>query len=303
MNLIQLQYFMTLAEELNFSKAAEKLYVTQPNVSMQISSLEKEWGVKLFFRRYRSVALTPAGRIMYKTLQEASSLFEAGLERAHLYAGKESIPIIIGVPEYGNLGNMPDLLANFHKTHSEFNLNIESSPESQLTLPTVNGRYDMVLNQLFMLENDKELRTRLFAKIRFSLVISKDHPLIAGVRDPDISLFHGCGINVYIPTANDSNRLKEHCSHICKSCGFTPKEIFLTPNVNSALISAKMGFGIAVLDEMILNPLNSNLLFIHTPIKTDMVLAWRKDNEKDCLQEIADLICDSFDFNLYYDQE
>ena len=60
MNILQIQYFITLAEELSFSKAAEKLYVSQPNVSMQISSLEKEWGMKLFDRKYRSVSLTPS---------------------------------------------------------------------------------------------------------------------------------------------------------------------------------------------------------------------------------------------------
>ena len=301
MNFIQIQYFMTLAEELSFSKAAEKLYVTQPNVSMQISSLEKEWGMKLFFRRYRSVALTPAGHIMYKTIKEASALFEAGLERAHLHEGKENIPVIIGVPEYGNLGNMPDLLAVFQKSHSEFRLSIESSPESQLILRNANGRYDIVLNQLFMLDNTKELRTRLFSKIRFSIVISRDHPLLSGVSDPDFSLLRDCEMNVYIPTAEESDRLSEHCSHICKSCGFTPKEIILTPNVNSALISAKMKLGIAVLDEMVLNPDPANLVFIHTPVETDMVLAWRKDNEKDCLEEMVDLVCDSFAFNESFD--
>lgn len=61
MNLLQLEYFMTLAKFGSFRKTAEHLYVSQPAVSKQITLLEKEWGFPLFDRSYRMVTLTPAG--------------------------------------------------------------------------------------------------------------------------------------------------------------------------------------------------------------------------------------------------
>ena len=57
----QLQYFLAVAEQLNFSKAAKMLYVTQPLLSQQIAELEKQLNVQLFSRSRRSVSLTPAG--------------------------------------------------------------------------------------------------------------------------------------------------------------------------------------------------------------------------------------------------
>lgn len=72
MDIRQLQYFMAVASQLNFSKAAEILYVTQPLLSQQIDDLERQLGTKLFVRNRRSVALTPAGRALR---QETIALF------------------------------------------------------------------------------------------------------------------------------------------------------------------------------------------------------------------------------------
>lgn len=78
MDLKQLQYFLAVAEQLNFSKAAEMLYVTQPLLSQRVAELEKELGVVLFNRNRRSVQLTPAGAILAdkarNVLDEVSSI-------------------------------------------------------------------------------------------------------------------------------------------------------------------------------------------------------------------------------------
>lgn len=66
-NTQQMRYFMELARCLNFTRAAANLYVAQPTLSQQIAELEAQLGVTLFIRNSRSVALTPAGEILYKS--------------------------------------------------------------------------------------------------------------------------------------------------------------------------------------------------------------------------------------------
>jgi DNA-binding transcriptional LysR family regulator len=66
MDIRQLRYFITVAEYLNFTKAANQLYVAQSAISHQIADLEQQLGLKLFIRNKRSVQLTPAGAVFLK---------------------------------------------------------------------------------------------------------------------------------------------------------------------------------------------------------------------------------------------
>lgn len=70
MELKQLEYFLKVAEQLNFSRAAESLYISQPALSYQIAELERELGAELFVRDRRKVSLTPEGEALMLPAQE-----------------------------------------------------------------------------------------------------------------------------------------------------------------------------------------------------------------------------------------
>ena len=78
MELYQMRYFLKVAEELNFRRAARLLYISQPALSQQISELEKELGVRLLYRDNQKVSLLPEGKIFYeqakKIVEEADKL-------------------------------------------------------------------------------------------------------------------------------------------------------------------------------------------------------------------------------------
>lgn len=74
MTFSQLQYFATLARHLNFSRAAQTLYISQPTLSYQISELERELGTALFVRDKRRVYLTPAGAAILGDVEEGMGL-------------------------------------------------------------------------------------------------------------------------------------------------------------------------------------------------------------------------------------
>jgi DNA-binding transcriptional LysR family regulator len=78
----QLRYFMAIAEELHFRRAAERLYVTQPALSRQIAQLEHEIGVRLFHRNRRRVELTLAGSVLLDSLRQAFVQLEHSLANA-----------------------------------------------------------------------------------------------------------------------------------------------------------------------------------------------------------------------------
>ncbi|MFQ6013992.1 MAG: selenium metabolism-associated LysR family transcriptional regulator [Anaerolineae bacterium] len=108
MNLHRLQVFHAVARQLSFSRAAEELYTSQPNVSKHIRQLEQELGVRLFHRLGTRIALTDAGRIVFDYAQRIFELTEGvqralaeleGLERGYLRLGASSTPGVYLLPQ------------------------------------------------------------------------------------------------------------------------------------------------------------------------------------------------------------
>lgn len=81
MNLNQLRNFKTLAELEHYTKAAKALYISQPSLTNEIKSLEKELGYQLFTRVGRGVSLTKYGRQLYETVSESLDILDSGLKK------------------------------------------------------------------------------------------------------------------------------------------------------------------------------------------------------------------------------
>ncbi len=133
MDLRQLRYFVTVAEELHFGRAASRLAMTQPPLSQQIQALEDEIGVRLFARTRRSVMLTPAGQQwlpeVRRVLADAAALPGLAQRLARGEAGSLSLAFV-STADYGIL---PDLLRRFRARHPEVQLQLrEATSDVQL---------------------------------------------------------------------------------------------------------------------------------------------------------------------------
>ena len=102
MDIRHLEYFLEVARNQSFTKAAEKLYITRPTISKTIRNMEDEWGVTLFYRQGKRIELTDAGHIMYQQAQQMVDSFQRvsaeledlmNLKRGHLRIG---LPPMVG---------------------------------------------------------------------------------------------------------------------------------------------------------------------------------------------------------------
>ena len=129
MDLKQLQYFLAVAKHLNFSRAAEALYISQPTLSYQIAELEKELGTTLFVRDRRKVFLTPAGGALLplanKTLdcaQEIRNLAQRGFPETERL---QSLSVAFDRTEdHFESTGVTELIAQFSRDYPDVELNM-----------------------------------------------------------------------------------------------------------------------------------------------------------------------------------
>lgn len=145
MELRQLNYFVTIAEEQSFTRAAERLWVAQPGLSTQIRRLESELGVQLFERLPRGVALTDAGALFLERARKAVAAAE--LARA---TGDDVRAGLVGTLRLGTVAGAGwplagELLARFGGDHPKVELTVVESYAGTLLRDLHDGRLDAVL--------------------------------------------------------------------------------------------------------------------------------------------------------------
>jgi DNA-binding transcriptional LysR family regulator len=141
----RLKVFRVAAEELSFTRAAEKLFLTQPAVTMQIKNLEDELHLRLFDRTGQRIALTPAGRILKDYATRIATLCEGALEElAGLRgeaAGRLSLAASTTIAQY----LLPGLAGDFIREHPGVDLEIMSANTAGAVAALVEGRVRLAL--------------------------------------------------------------------------------------------------------------------------------------------------------------
>lgn len=145
MELRVLNYFLAVAREENFTRAAEQLHVTQPTLSRQIADLEAELGVKLFTRSNHSIVLTEDGMLLKRRAQEILSLADK-TKRDFLYKEEKLEGVItIGSGEFSSTGILTDCIAAFRRKHPRVRYEVYSGNSGNIRDNIERGLLDMGL--------------------------------------------------------------------------------------------------------------------------------------------------------------
>lgn len=132
MELTQLKYFVTIAETLSFTGAAELVHVSQPALSYQMRRLEEELGVKLFNRHGRSISLTPDGQVFLPMAQGVLSRANEAVRTVRDYSGVEVGEVTMGVAPSVAAYLIPNLLASFHQVFPRVRVDLIEDGDQQL---------------------------------------------------------------------------------------------------------------------------------------------------------------------------
>ncbi|MDD2179293.1 LysR substrate-binding domain-containing protein [Acidovorax sp. D2M1] len=152
MDLRQMKYFLALAQELNFGRAAQRLHMAQPPLTRQIRGLEEELGTPLFLRTPKGVELTAAGQALLDEVPNILSLAERASERTRL-AGEGLIGRLdVGIFGSGVLDVIPRLLADFHRERPAVRLELHNMTKAEQLQALRERRITVGFNRLVQAE-------------------------------------------------------------------------------------------------------------------------------------------------------
>jgi DNA-binding transcriptional LysR family regulator len=241
MDFKQLQYFLAVAEELHFNKAAEKLHIAQPPLSRQIQQLEKELGVKLFERNKRNVKLTTAGEYLKKeTIQLFKQANNAKMQLRLIAQGS------VGQLRIGYVGAvmhslLPYVLKELRSKYPDISTILsEMGNEAQIAAI----KDDQI--DLGFIRTPMEVTDVIVMPIyqeTFSIIISSDNQLAAldciELRDlatePFISFSRECAPGMV-----------DRIIGICNQAGFSPNKIHETSQINTILRLVENNLGYSI---------------------------------------------------------
>jgi LysR family transcriptional regulator, hca operon transcriptional activator len=126
-----IRYFIAVAEELSFTRAAERLNTAQPSLSQQIRDLEHEIGVPLFERMQRRVALTPAGHALIEEAREIQRRVRRLNEFARKAANGETLELSLGVNPLGEARVLPRIVPVIKKRFPNLSITFHSLPMAE----------------------------------------------------------------------------------------------------------------------------------------------------------------------------
>lgn len=236
MNTVQLECFVTVAEYLNFSKASSVLKITQPAVSHQIQSLEKELDVKLFNRTSKNVTLTPDGVVF---LADAHLILKTALSaKERLGNGEHFLPLELGCHNQVELRILPPILKDLSKEFPLLRPNIHLIPFPSLTNMIENNQIHAALG-LKETHKKSSLFYRELCLAPSSCVCTPDHPL-AKYQTLTTDQLAGNFV-VCTPRPIPDSFFSVQNDLLAK---LPPKNRFLTDNVDSAfaLVKAQLGY-------------------------------------------------------------
>ena len=275
MELHQLEYFVAVAEEASFTRAASRVHVAQPGVSAQVRRLESELGQQLLDRSGRSVRLTEVGSAVLPFARAALDAVANARLAVDDLAGLVRGQVTVGMVSGCALPVLAELLAGFHDRHPGVAIALVEDNSDRLVERLRDGRLDLALIG-WAEQTPADIDSVVLVDEELVAAVPPGHPLagagagagggpgaitIRQLRDlPLVSLPRGTGVRAALDAA-------------CAAAGFTPRIVFEASALPMVVELAGRGLGLAVVPASI--PNGPGILRLTDPqLRSRLELAW-----------------------------
>lgn len=275
MELRYLRYFVAVARERHFTRAAKALGISQPPLSQQIKRLEEEVGTPLFRRLTRGVELTEAGEAFYEDACKILALSDAALEKARGIARGLNGNLSIGITSDAFHPKIFALIRQFQVQNMAVQVHQVEANMSSLTAMLAEGELDIAFVRL-PCESSKAFELKILDREPMVVALHRDHPLATSgalaleqLRDTPVVLF----------PQEVAPGLFDRVYSCCERAGIDVQHALQSSQLSSSLsmVSAGGGFALVPKSMAAISPPNVTYHALSSPeLYTDIALCWRR---------------------------
>lgn len=285
----RIRYFVTVAEERHFGRAAEKLHMSQPPLSQQIQLLEKELGVQLLTRTTRRVELTEAGEILYEGAKRAVDQLDQAILHAQRVQRGEAGRLRVGFVSTAAFQLLSDVLRAFRERHPQASLELFHLTSAQQAAAFEARTIDVG----FLREPPGgDIEVEVIDREPLLVALPAAHALAKRTSVAVRALRHEPFV---MWDRQQTPGIAETITELCRRHGFRPTIALEVTNPPAMLSLVSGGVGVAIVplsathlrpEAVAFRPLDDKSAY------SPMALAWRSDNARELLPRFVALVRD-----------
>ena len=292
MELRHLRYFVAVAEELNFTRAAQKLHLAQPSLTRQIHNLEEELGVKLLDRGRNQVSLTEEGRRFLVDARRLVALSLESVRAVQRFSRGESGQLNLGYLFKFNFDLLPATLTTFYQSCPEIAVNLFDMPPAEQLRALEARKIDLGFVGLRPSAANKNMAALVWESVghhNVVVVLPARHQLAkkAKIKLPELkSLF-------FVTMSEETHPgSRDWLTALCQEAGFTPRILQDVELESGMMTFVAEGLGVTLAREQIKKLPHRGVVFrpLTTAAKADYWIAWHRENHSKALGQFIEVV-------------
>jgi len=288
MELRHLRYFVTLAEELHFGKAAEKLHIAQPPLSQQIRQLETELGFELFHRTKRNVQLTQAGEVFLREVQQILQQLQQAIQIGQQTSRGEAGKLVVGFVSSVAYNILPDVLKNYRNFVPGVSLELHELTTDQQLNWLREGRMDVGFIRPPV--EDKEFIWEIVFQESLMVALPETHQL---ANQSHISLTSLANEAFILFPRKLAPGLYDLIISLCQKSGFSPNVVQEAIQMQTIVSIVAAEMGVAIVPASLQNLQRTGVVYKHikepTP-KVSIAIIWRSSDTSSTVQKFLEIV-------------
>ena len=290
MSIQRLPIFLSAAEHLNFTKAAEEHHISQTAVSQQIKQLENELGFQLFIRGKRGVTLTPAGMEYYRQCKKLMAQYQTAVTQGKKVAGGHGTSLTIGYAGAYELWNATRLVKQYCSAYPDPQIDFRFASNQVLLGDVSSGKVDVAVICEFGVELSDWLESTELSDDPCVLMIAKSHPL---AQKSVIDRRDLADLPIVLNRAQDSQTTASQILQMYSHLGMSGNKRYYIDDFYSLAMLVSSGLAVSVVPDSMQQMSIEGLAFVpirgfHSTART--MIVYQKNSQSPAVKHLLSLL-------------